>query len=211
MDNTKRALAIFDKNATKYTERFMNVDMYAPALDLFCQALDNEQAEILDVATGPGNITQYLLRKHPAYQILGIDLSPAMLAIAEKQNPTAKFRMLDAKAITTLTQKFDGVVSGFCLPYLSEQEVVKFITDCIQVLNDNGALYISTMEENDEHHSGLEQNSSGDEVYVYYYRAAFIIETLQQAGFVVIKQLQQRYEYNGKTITDMMVVARKKQ
>jgi ubiquinone/menaquinone biosynthesis C-methylase UbiE len=209
MDRTKIAVAVFDKNAAKYTERFMNVDAYAEALDLFCDTLNNEQAAILDVASGPGNIIQYLLRNHPAYQILGTDLSPAMLAIAQEQNPTAKFQMLDAKSIKTLGQTFNGISCGFCLPYLSEVETTKFISDCAELLSPGGALYISTMEEDDEHHSGIERSSSGDEVYVYYHRAVFITDTLQQAGFDVIQLSRHSYDYNGKMITDVMVVAQK--
>ncbi|RYE25640.1 MAG: class I SAM-dependent methyltransferase [Sphingobacteriales bacterium] len=208
MNRSQIAIEVFDKNADIYREKFMNVDSYADALNLFCDTLNNEQAGILDVACGPGNITGYLLQQHPGYQILGTDLSQKMLALAQAHNPSARFQLLDAKAITSLQQQFDGIVCGFCFPYLSKEEVMQFIADCATCLPANGALYISTMED-DHANSGLERNSAGDEVYVYYYQSEFLVDALEQNSFTVIETFRQDYIYNNKTINDLILVARK--
>ncbi|MBC7864483.1 MAG: class I SAM-dependent methyltransferase, partial [Bacteroidia bacterium] len=62
MDKTKIAVTIFNKNANGYQNKFMDVNLYADTFDLFCNSIKNENAEILEIACGPGNITKYLLK-----------------------------------------------------------------------------------------------------------------------------------------------------
>ena len=73
MDKSKIAVAIFNKLAKMYQDKFMNVDLYSESFDLFCNAIQKENATILEIACGPGNITKYLLNKRPDFNILGID------------------------------------------------------------------------------------------------------------------------------------------
>ena len=93
MDKTKMAVNAFDKNAETYQEKFMNLDLYHASFDLFCSKIPNENAKILEIACGPGNITQYLLEKRPDFKILGIDLAPRMLDLARINNPSAVFNL----------------------------------------------------------------------------------------------------------------------
>ena len=41
----------------------MDISRYHELLDLFCEQLAKENPDILDLACGPGNISQYLLQK----------------------------------------------------------------------------------------------------------------------------------------------------
>ncbi len=207
MDTTKNAVSVFDKNAEQYKDKFMNVDEYGRALNVFCDTVANEQAAILDVACGPGNITRYLLQQHPGYNILGTDLSPNMLKLAGELNPDARFQLLDTRAITTLQKEFDGIVCGFGIPYLSKEEVKQFIADCARLLKQGGALYISTMED-DHANSGIEQNAAGEELYIYYYQSEFIVDLLLQNGFEIVEVMKQDFINDIRNGTDMMIIAR---
>ena len=46
-------------------------------------------AEVLDVACGPGHISNYLLENDPTVKLHGIDLSPRMLELASENCPRA--------------------------------------------------------------------------------------------------------------------------
>ena len=142
----------------------MHLDLYNDTFDLFCNNIAQENAEILDVACGPGNITQYLLKKRPDFKILGIDLSTNMINLARLNNSTAEFLLMDCRKIGLLDKKFDGIMCGFCLPYLSKTAAVKLINDAAQLLNPNGVFYLSTMEENEDKKSGLKTSSTGDQL-----------------------------------------------
>ena len=74
-NKTKQAVAVFDKHAHYYQERFMDTSFYWDTFDVFCENIIPAAAEILEVACGPGNITKYILDKHPDYKITATDLA----------------------------------------------------------------------------------------------------------------------------------------
>ncbi|MCB0846279.1 MAG: methyltransferase domain-containing protein, partial [Bacteroidetes bacterium] len=82
-DKTKAVINVFDNGAQLYQDKFMNLDLYRNSLDLFCENQKQKDAQILDIACGPGNITRFILSKNPDYKILGIDLSSKMIELAK--------------------------------------------------------------------------------------------------------------------------------
>ncbi len=209
MDKTKMAIDVFDKRANEYQAKFMDVGLYHDTFDLFCKSIKKENAEILELACGPGNITRYLLNKRPDFKILGIDLAPNMIELAKRNNPTASFQCMDCRDIRLLGKKYDAVMCGFCLPYLSKEESVQLISDVYNLLESNGLLYISTMED-DYAKSGLESSSSGDQMFIHYHEADYLTQALLENGFKIIDV--QRIEYpkqDGSKTTDLVIIAGK--
>ncbi len=210
MDNVKSAAELFNIYANTYQDKFMDVGMYRGTFDLFCDNIQKPGANILDIACGPGNITKYLLGKHPDYNILGIDLAPNMLELAKANNPGAAFQLMDCRDISKLQAGYDGIMCGFCLPYLSGKEVQKLISDARDLLKPGGALYLSTME-GDEHMSGFKTSSSGAyQIYQHFYEADDLTAMLKQSAFTVINM--QRINCpnaDGTMTTDLIIVAKK--
>ncbi|HMI08538.1 MAG TPA: class I SAM-dependent methyltransferase [Flavobacterium sp.] len=210
MDNTKIAVAIFDKLAKVYQEKFMDVGLYHQSFDLFCEYIAKENATVLELGCGPGNITKYLLEKRPNLKIMGTDLSPNMIALARINNPKAEFGLLDCREIHTIIEQYDAIMCGFCLPYLSKDEAVALIRGASKILNPNGIIYISTMEENEDNKSGLRKSSSGDEMYMYYHRTIDLTAALEVAGFKIITLRHQDFPTNdGLKTTDLIIIAQK--
>ncbi|MFD2603525.1 class I SAM-dependent DNA methyltransferase [Flavobacterium suzhouense] len=208
MDKTSMAVAVFDKHAHEYEQRFMDVSLYDDTLNAFCDSLSKEDASILELGCGPGNITRYLLNKLPNLKILATDLSPNMLELAKKNNPEANFELLDCRDISKLSQKFDAVVCGFCLPYLSKEETLNLIKDIATVLNENGVFYLSTIEGNYSN-SGLTTNSHGDSVYMYYYEEKYLKQAIEE-HFKVMGTYHKHYNHNGSEVKDLILIAIKK-
>lgn len=209
MDKTKIAVEIFNKHAQRYQDKFMNVDLYKESFDVFCNAIKKENASVLELACGPGNITKYLLNKLPDLNILATDLAPNMIELAKVNNPKAKFEIMDSRELLSLKQTFDGIMCGFCLPYLSKEEAMQLIRDAYKILNDNGAFYLSTMED-DYLKSGFEKGSAGDEIFMHYHQADYLTETILKNGFTIIDLQRKIYTPDGKpTVTDLLIVAQK--
>lgn len=202
---------LFDKYANVYVEKYMDVSLYKDGFDLFCENLD-DNAKVLELACGPGNITQYLLEKRNDLNILGTDLAPKMLEIAKVHNPSAQFQLLDCRKMTGLNQTYDGIMCGFCLPYLDWNETESMLSDAYTCLNENGILYLSTMED-DYSVSGLKGPSSGDtsdQVQMYYYRESDLVKMLESCKFSV--QHIDRKVYTGPDeteVTDLILIAKK--
>ncbi|CAN5275274.1 class I SAM-dependent methyltransferase [soil metagenome] len=209
MDKSKQAVEVFNLRAEGYMEKFMDVSLYGESFDFFCDATKKQQAQVLEVACGPGNITRYLLNKRPDFRILGIDLAPKMLELATKNNPAAKFQLLDGREINKLQKKYDAIMCGFCFPYFSKEEAIKFIADAKYVLNKNGILYISTME-NDYEKSGLQKGSAGDEIYIHYHEEKYLKDALLKNDFSFLKTERiGSIMGNGEAVTDLILIAQK--
>ena len=74
---------------------------------------------VLDVATGTGDLAFEVLRQHPDTQVIGLDFTPEMLALAREKAGTLAPRLTwvvaDAMRLPFATANFDGVVTGFAL------------------------------------------------------------------------------------------------
>ncbi|MBK6546650.1 MAG: class I SAM-dependent methyltransferase [Saprospiraceae bacterium] len=209
MDKSKIAVAIFNKLAKMYQDKFMNVDLYSESFDLFCNAIQKENATILEIACGPGNITKYLLNKRPDFNILGIDLAPQMIELAKINNPTANFLLMDCRQIESITSRFDGIMCGFCLPYLTLEETHNLINNVSNLLNLGGILYLSTME-GDYNLSGLKKGSTGDEIFMHFYQAKDLRKILISNAFEILKIQHQKYPTGTEQETmDLVIIAKK--
>lgn len=210
MDKNKAAVEIFDKLAELYEKKFMDVSAYAKSLDAFCDNILQPDAEVLEIACGPGNITSYVLQKRPGLEILGVDLSPNMIRLAEINNPTASFQILDCRQIDQIDQSFDGVICGFCLPYLSKPEVEKLVRDISTLMNTGAVLYLSTMEDKYEL-STFKTGSTGDKVFQHFYEADYLSGLLNENSFEIIDLVRYGSREVDPTLDiDLVILARKK-
>lgn len=209
MDKTKLAVDLFDDFAQVYQEKFMNLELYRDVLDLFCQNVQPQGAEVLELACGPGNITRYLLDRRPDLRILGTDLAPRMLELARANNPAARFELLDCRNASQLQRRFDGVVCGFGLPYLSKTEALDFIADMAEVLQPGGWLYLSTMEDDYEKSDWKGPSSGGDRrLFQYFHEAGYLTDALRQNGFEIADLRRKTYPApDGSMTTDLLILA----
>lgn len=209
MDYTDLAVALFDKHADAYANKFMDVSLYKGSLDLFCQHLPAPDARILEIACGPGNISHYLLQQLPALQVTATDLAPRMVELAQVNNPTAICLLMDGRDVKKLPGDFHAIVCGFGLPYFSKEDALQFIKDCGDKLLPGGLLYISTME-GDYLGSGIQRSASGDEVYIYYHQEDYITAALQHNGLKVLDSRRTLNTMtNGVKVVDLVIVAQK--
>lgn len=208
MNKSKIAVDIFNKRAKEYQNKFMDVSLYHDSFDIFCNSVQTKNAEVLEIACGPGNISKYLLQKRPDFKILGTDLAPNMIDLAKANNPQAEFQLMDGRDIVKLDKKYDAIMCGFCLPYLSKEEAIKFISDASKILKQKGILYISTMED-DYSKSGFKKGSAGDEMYLHYHESSYLIHALKENDFSIIEFKQQDFPIqDGKNDTDLIIIAR---
>lgn len=201
------AVDVFDLRADQYESKFMDVALYHATLDLFCNAIAKKDPAILELACGPGNITKYLLSKRPDFRLLGTDLSPNMLALARKNNPSATFALQDCREINRMEFEFDGIMCGFGLPYLSKEEAVKLIADAAHLLLPGGILYLSTME-GDYGTSGIQTSNSGDTLYMHFHEATYLQQALKDNGFSIVDARRIEYPPEGGLTTDLVILAR---
>lgn len=209
MDRYKETFKTWNKVALLYQDKFMDLDLYNQSYDIICNSIIKDKAKILEIGCGPGNITKYLLAKRPYFDIYGIDIAPNMIELAKRNNPTANFSIMDCRQISTLTIKFEGIVAGFCLPYLSQTESAKLVADCNNLLNENGLIYLSFVE-GDPNKSGFQVSSTGDRTYFNYHNIDTLKTQLIDSEFEEIKISKVEYKKSATQIEIHTILTAKK-
>lgn len=211
-NNFNLSVKRFDEFAEQYLERFSNIDGYIPSINKFCDLIKSKHPKILELACGPGNITKYVKQKFPTSNYLAIDLAPKMIEIAKTQVEQVEFRLMDVREISKIDDKFDAIMSSFCLPFLSKSDANKLISDCANRLNSNGIIYISTME-GDESKAGFETTSftGNSEVCFNYHKQEDLEKALTANGFDIKDfKRQEFYESESNILIDLIFVGMKK-
>ncbi len=123
MDNRyKETFKTWNKVASLYQDKFMDLALYNDSYDFVCSSLNKSNLKVLEIGCGPGNITKYILSKRPDLDIFGIDIAPNMIELAKRNNPKASFAVMDSREISKIETKYDGIICGFCLLYLSQTD-----------------------------------------------------------------------------------------
>ncbi|MFN0189224.1 MAG: class I SAM-dependent DNA methyltransferase [Bacteroidia bacterium] len=209
MNPHQETLNTWNKVAQLYQEKFMDLEMYNESYVLFCAAIEKSKASVLEIGCGPGNISKQLLTLRNDFSMYGIDFSESMIMLAQKNNPTAQFEVMDARDILKLNKSFDGIIAGFCLPYLSSEESIQFIIDASALLNNNGILYISFVE-GDPTLSGFLAASTGDRTYFYFHELNVLTKGIMDAGFEAPQMLHVNYgDANSKQELHTILIAKK--
>lgn len=209
MDIYKETFETWNKVASKYQDKFMDLNLYNETYDFICNKIANKNAKILEIGCGPGNISKYLLSVRPDFDVFGIDIAPNMIELAKKNNPTANFAIMDCRQISDIQTKYDGIVCGFCLPYLLPSDSKKFIANCYNLLNDDGLLYISFVE-GDPDKSGFQIASSGERSYFCYYKLDQFKTQLIKNKFSELNVFKVDYKKGGNDLEIHTVVTAKK-
>lgn len=208
MDKYQETFESWNKIANLYKDKFMNLSLYDETYDFFCNTLTQEQINVFEIGCGPGNITKYLRSKNPNLKITGIDIAPKMIELAKANNPSANFEVMDTRELSSLDQKFDAIMCGFCLPYLSEEDCSKLIIDSAKILLNNGILYLSFVPGKPSK-SGFISGSTGDRTYFYYHTLKDIKNQLFINNFEIIKLFEVKYPKDEDVEIHTIIIVKK--
>jgi 2-polyprenyl-3-methyl-5-hydroxy-6-metoxy-1,4-benzoquinol methylase len=211
MKRNEATLQNWNQLAQAYQDKFMEMDVYNATYDQFCEVIEKDNARILELGCGPANITNYILNKKPNYTILATDTSPNMIQLGKINVPKAEFQLLDVRDIATLNQKFDAILCGFVLPYLTKEETEKFILDSAELLNQEGVLYFSCIEK-EQAFSETQTSSDGKfQMQVHYHEASYLLQALEANHFKTLYVHRISYpKPNGTTDIHLVIIAQQK-
>jgi len=211
MDPYENNFITWNNLATEYEQQFMDLSLYDDTYDLFCGLIKKKSPAIFEIGCGPGNITRYLLTKRPDFRLHAIDIAPNMVRLAQLHNPTATVSIMDCRDLHSFITPFEGIVIGFCIPYLSIADCSRLVAECARLLPADGILYLSTPESDAE---GSEFQASSDgktKMYVSRYSAKSIKELLDHNHFETVHVVRKSYtRNNGAAEVHQVFLARKK-
>ena len=122
----------------------VDYEAWADYVDEIIQEHHPKAEKVMELACGTGSVA-LSLEELGYYKVTGTDLSPQMIEVAQQKarlfEVDVDFFDMDFTNITT-DKKFDAIYSVFdSVNYLhSEQEIIKMLTQCRNILFDDGIL-----------------------------------------------------------------------
>ena len=149
-DRTRR---VYDRLAAVYPVSTMFFHSRAHRYALASSGLCNGM-EVLEVATGSGEMFRRLVRANSEGRTLGVDLSPNMAArtqrTARHKFPEAKAhcQAVDALHMPFRNQSFDAIFCCYLLELLSTEDILRTLGEFRRVLRDEGKLTLVLIGQN---------------------------------------------------------------
>jgi SAM-dependent methyltransferase len=96
----------------------------------------------IDVATGPGYVAAAAAER--GADVIGVDVSAAMVTLARTRHPGLDFRQADAESLPFDDGTFDAVVANFLVPHLAHHD--RTMVELVRVLAPGGRLALTTWD-----------------------------------------------------------------
>lgn len=117
---------------------------------------------------------------------------------------------MDNRHLDNIKTKYDGIICGFCSPYLSQNDCVKVISNCYKLLKENGLIYLSFVE-GDPSISDFQITSTGDRCYFYYFNLDELKKKLIESNVDNLKIFKVQYKKSeSETKIHTILIANKK-
>jgi len=166
--------------AGKPTDRMM--------LRLFAELVGaGGNAPVADVGCGPGRVTAYL--HSCGLTVFGVDLSPAMIAVARQSFPTLEFEVGSMSALDLEDGALGGIVAWYSIIHTPPERLARVFAEFNRVLRPGGYLLLSFQVGDALVHL---EHAYGHEVSLDVYRLSpdRVSELLRDSGLVVRTRLE---------------------
>lgn len=198
MYQKQNVLNCYNKVASKYADHFFGELAYKPLDRIMLSrfAADNgNRGKVADLGCGCGHTTAFL-HKSGVKDIVGIDLSPEMIATAQKLSPSLSFEVGNMLHLQYPDNHFAGIVAFYAIVHFNDNELSQALEEIHRVSQIGGQLLFSfhTDEQILEVDNLLEEKV---EVNFHFFDMDKVIETVKNSGWSVIDAFV-RYPYEGK-------------
>jgi SAM-dependent methyltransferase len=186
----------YDLVADEYTRRMFEELEHKP---LDRQLLDRFAASVqaigpaCDMGCGPGHVARYLSER--GVQVIGVDLSPAMVSCAQRLNPGIEFKQGDMRSLDIADGAWGGIAAFYSIIHIPRPEVVEVLREFKRVLRPGGLLLLALHIGEDVLHL---DEWWGQQVSVdfHFFRPEEMVGFLRTAGFQV-GEVVEREPYPG--------------
>lgn len=202
------------------------IDFYSTYSKQFSQTIANSKAynqsyidfvahakyknTLLDLACGPGNVSAYIRTLLPRIRISCVDLSDAMLSLAQQNVPDASCYKSDILNITIPQSTFDLIICAFGLPYIHSNELQQFVQEVTKFSHVGTSVYVSCMEGNTMQQEQM-SFANNNLLQVQRHSKQSIIDSFTTEGFLLTDYRNQPYTEPDNRITNDMIFFFEKQ
>ena len=149
-------------------------------LDSFAARLRG-RGTVCDIGCGPGHVARYLADQ--GVDMIGVDLSPGMVAQAASLNPDISFRVGDMSALDEPDGSWAGISAFYSIIHIPRESIATVLSELHRVLKPEGLLLAFHLGDEDLR----ETEAWGQVVNLYYwmYGSDEMQSYLERTGFIV--------------------------
>jgi SAM-dependent methyltransferase len=187
--------------ATKFVDELSRKPFDREWLERFARGCP--RGRVLDIGCGPGHVGHFLADL--GIDVLGVDLSPAMIDIARKRNPGMTFEVGDMRRLDHDDSSVAGIVGFYSLIHIARADVPDVLTEFRRALMAGGKLLIAV-------HGGTGEITSDDFLGHQARFAATLFEKNELARLMSdaglrVDQSAERERYEFETHTPRIYIA----
>jgi ubiquinone/menaquinone biosynthesis C-methylase UbiE len=129
--------SVAEDYAASFAEDLAELDLDRRVLDAIASHCADDGV-VIDVGCGPAQNAAYLMERDAP--CLGVDFTPAMLAVARRRVPGLRVLAADLRALPVRTGSAAGVVAFYVLQHLPRPDLAPALRELRRVLMPNGLL-----------------------------------------------------------------------
>lgn len=171
--------------APRYAEEMLDELRRKPLdralLDVFADRVRG-RGRVADLGTGPGQVARYLHDR--GVEVEGVDLSPAMLAVARAAHPTLRFAEGDLRALPYADGALAGATAFYAIVHLTADELSDACAELARALAPGAPLLLSFHLGDERVHLDAWWERPV-QVDFFFHPRARVEEALRGAGFAV--------------------------
>lgn len=141
---------------------------------------------IADIGCGPGHVTSYLAEL--GLDVIGIDLSEEMVALARRSYPASEFRQGSMTALELSDQSLTAIVAFYSIIHIPDSYLPAVFAEFFRVLRPGGLSLIAFQVGDEEHHLA-EWHGHPVNMDAYLRQPNAVVKCMEEAGLVVTLQL----------------------
>lgn len=183
----------YDLTAEEYAKVFYNELDNKPFDRMILQRFASENSgKFADLGCGCGHTTKYLA-ENGVKEIVGIDLSPEMVKIAEKLNKNLNFEVGNMLDLDKSDDEFGAILAFYAIVHFTYEEIERVFSEIYRGLKSSGQ-FLFSFHVGDEKVTLDEFLNQKVKITFYFFEVDRILELLEKVGFKV-KETIIRYPY----------------
>lgn len=193
MQQLQEVTNCYDLTAEEYANVFYNELDNKPFDRMILQRFASENSgKFADLGCGCGHTTKFLV-ENGVKEIVGIDLSPEMVKIAEKLNKSLTFEVGNMLDLEKNDGEFGAILAFYAIVHFTYEEIERAFSEIYRVLKSSGQ-FLFSFHIGDEIVSLDEFLNQKVKITFYFFEVDKILQMLEKVGFKV-KETIIRYPY----------------
>ncbi|MEZ4311272.1 MAG: class I SAM-dependent methyltransferase [Polyangiaceae bacterium] len=182
--SSSSVVALYDGAAESYASMMdeeIKLPVYAETLARLSESISGVPGAVVDTSCGTGHMLWlYRARYDPERTVIGIDLSPRMVAVARSRlGQDAQIVVGDMRRLTELaSSSVAGIISFFAIHHLDSNEVKDSLSEWHRVLRTDGRVVLAAWEG-----SGLIDYGGTSDVIAYKHAEKELTAWVGECGF----------------------------